>query len=157
MGLTITRTGDWFSNVGDRSSAVVTIAFDDNYPTGGEVLTPADLAMSAFDSVQIEPKAGYTFTFDYANNKVLAYVAPAQTHTHNLLLKNAAVADSAGARVNAGANLLGANTGGDLTVTGGGANGGIVSTTLAAAAQTEVAAATNLATLTGVRVRAIGR
>lgn len=48
------------------------------------------------------------------------------THTHDLLLKNAAVADGATTRVNAGANLLGANTGGDLTVTGGGANGGIV-------------------------------
>ncbi len=48
------------------------------------------------------------------------------THTHDLLLKNAAVADNAGTRVNAGTNLLGANTGGDLTVAGGGANGGIV-------------------------------
>ncbi len=47
-------------------------------------------------------------------------------HTHDILLKNAAVADNASSRVNAGANLLGANTGGDLTVTGGGANGGIV-------------------------------
>lgn len=48
------------------------------------------------------------------------------THTHDLLLKNAAVADGATTRVNAGANLLGANTGSDITVTGGGANGGIV-------------------------------
>jgi len=48
------------------------------------------------------------------------------THTHNLLLKNAAVADGATTRVNAGANLLGANTGSDITVTGSGANGGIV-------------------------------
>lgn len=48
------------------------------------------------------------------------------THTHDLLLKNAAVADGATTRVNAGANLLGANTGGDLTITGSGANGGVV-------------------------------
>lgn len=48
------------------------------------------------------------------------------THTHNLLLKNAAVADGATTRVNAGANLLGANTGSDITVTGSGANGGVV-------------------------------
>lgn len=47
-------------------------------------------------------------------------------HTHNLLLKNAAVADGATTRVNAGANLLGANTGSDITVTGAGANGGVV-------------------------------
>ncbi len=48
------------------------------------------------------------------------------THTHDLLLKNAAVADSATTAVNAGTNLLGANTGSDITVAGGGANGGIV-------------------------------
>lgn len=48
------------------------------------------------------------------------------THTHDLLLKNAAVADGATTRLNAGANLLGANTGSDITVTGSGANGGIV-------------------------------
>lgn len=48
------------------------------------------------------------------------------THTHNLLLKNAAVADGATTRVNAGTNLLGANTGSDITVAGGGANGGVV-------------------------------
>ncbi len=48
------------------------------------------------------------------------------THTHNLLLKNAAVADGATTSVNAGTNLLGANTGSDITVAGSGANGGIV-------------------------------
>jgi hypothetical protein len=48
------------------------------------------------------------------------------THTHDLLLKNAAVADGATTRVNAGTNLLGANTGSDITVAGSGANGGIV-------------------------------
>lgn len=48
------------------------------------------------------------------------------THTHSLLLKNAAVADGATTRVNAGTNLLGANTGSDITVAGGGANGGVV-------------------------------
>ena len=46
-------------------------------------------------------------------------------HTHNLTLKNAAVADGATTRVNAGTNLLGANTGSDLTIAGAGANGGI--------------------------------
>lgn len=46
-------------------------------------------------------------------------------HTHNLTLKNAAVSDGATTRVNAGTNLLGANTGSDLTVAGAGANGGV--------------------------------
>lgn len=46
-------------------------------------------------------------------------------HTHNLTLKNAAVSDGATTRVNAGSNLLGANTGSDITITGAGANGGV--------------------------------
>jgi len=61
--------------------------------------------------------AGHTHTF---TGSALA------NHTHDLLLKNAAVADDAASRVNAGTNLLGANTGSDITVAGAGANGGIV-------------------------------
>lgn len=80
----------------------------------------------------------YVWSYDRVNMKLTATQAPVQTHTHNLLLKNAAVADGASARVNAGANLLGANTGSDLTVTGGGANGGVVSTTLAAAGLSQI-------------------
>lgn len=51
------------------------------------------------------------------------------THSHILNLKNAAVSDGATTRVNAGTNLLGANTGGDLAIAGGGANGGIAAIT----------------------------
>lgn len=48
-------------------------------------------------------------------------------HSHDLFLKNAAVSDGATTAVNAGTNLLGANTGSDITVAGGAAtNGGIV-------------------------------
>lgn len=46
-------------------------------------------------------------------------------HSHSLLLKDAAVVDGATTRVNAGTNLLGANTGSNITVAGGGANGGV--------------------------------
>jgi hypothetical protein len=46
-------------------------------------------------------------------------------HTHTLNLKNAAVSDGATTRVNAGTNLLGANTGSDIAIAGAGANGGI--------------------------------
>jgi hypothetical protein len=59
-------------------------------------------------------KAGGTFT-----GSALA------AHSHDFVLKNAAVADGATTRVNAGTNLIGANTGSDLTVAGGGANGGV--------------------------------
>lgn len=63
------------------------------------------------------------------------------THTHDLLLKNAAVSDGATTRVNAGANLLGANTGSDITVTGSGANGGIVAASAGTPAGTNSAPA----------------
>lgn len=49
-------------------------------------------------------------------------------HSHALLLKDAAVVDGATTRVNAGTNLLGANTGSNITVAGGGANGGVQTT-----------------------------
>lgn len=86
--------------------------------------------------------------------------AAMSTHTHDLLLKNAAVADGATTRVNAGANLLGANTGGDLTVTGGGANGGVVlasagtpAGTVSAPTFTSTSAAAAAAPTTGSIVR----
>lgn len=82
------------------------------------------------------------------------------THTHDLLLKNAAVADGATTRVNAGANLLGANTGSDITVTGSGANGGVVATsagtpagTISALTFTSTSAAAAAAPTTGSIIR----
>lgn len=50
-------------------------------------------------------------------------------HSHDILFKDAAVVDGATTRVNVGTNLLGANTGGDITVAGAGANGGVRNTT----------------------------
>jgi hypothetical protein len=52
-----------------------TIAFDSSYPTGGESLTPANMALSRVQSVSILPKSGYVFEYDYTNSKVLAYYA----------------------------------------------------------------------------------
>lgn len=84
--------------------------------------------------------SGYVFQYDQSAEKLVVMRAPAQTHTHDLFLRDAAVADGATTRVNAGDNALGANTGANITVTGSGANGGIVSTTLAAAALSEASA-----------------
>lgn len=127
-----------------RRLNVYTMAFGDGaltYPAGGVPITKAKLGCpNIIEQLTVFDKgtSGYEWSYDRTNEKLVGFYAPAQTHTHDLLLKNAAVADGASARVNAGANLLGANTGGDLTVTGSGANGGIVSTTLAAAALTQL-------------------
>lgn len=127
-------------HVEGRSHFNVQLAFGNStltYPAGGIPISISALGCpNVVESLVVYDKgtSGYAWTYDRTNKKLVAIQAPVQTHTHDILLKNAAVADGATTRVNAGANLLGANTGGDLTVTGGGANGGVVSTTLAAAA-----------------------
>lgn len=124
------------------------------YPTGGIPLIIGKLGMRAhLDSLVIDDDGGtgYVFVPDLTNLKLKLLESGA--HTHDLLLKNAAVADGATTRVNAGANLLGANTGSDITVAGAGANGGLKNSTpavLAEAANTVAPAAQS------IRVTAIG-
>lgn len=127
----------------------VTLAFGDGvktYPAGGVPITIGNVGCpNIVESCDVYDagNTGLNWSYDTTNKKLVASQSPA--HTHNLLLKNAAVADGATTRVNAGANLLGANTGADLTVTGSGANGGVVAvaagvlsepSTVAIAAQT---------------------
>ena len=129
----------------------------DTYPAGGVPLTKGNLGLpNSVDRLLIFDKDtnGYDFSYDYANEKIVMIQTDAKSHTHDLLLKDAAVADGATTRVNAGADLLGANTGGDLTVTGGGANGGVVSATIAAAAGAEPTGVAIAAQT--IRVEAIG-
>lgn len=78
---------------------------------------------------------GYVYKWDAVNNKLRIYNATT-AHSHDVLLKNAVQADGATTRVNAATNKLGANTGSDITVAGGGANGGVQA--IAAAAGSEV-------------------
>ena len=91
------------------------------YPSGGIPLTAGKLGTpNQIRSLIITSPAsadGLTYKYDQANNKIRIYKSTA-AHTHSLFLNNADVADSAGARINAGTNLLGANTGSDITVAG---------------------------------------
>lgn len=110
------------------------------YATGGVPLTKGKLGCpNVIESMAVVAQAssGYQFSYIDSSGNLLVMQAPAQTHSHTLTLKNAAVSDGATTRVNAGSNLLGANTGGDLTIAGNGANGGIANATLAAASLTE--------------------
>lgn len=51
-----------------------TITFDSSYPTGGEALLPADVGLSSkVEFITVSNASGYTFEYDYANNKVKAY------------------------------------------------------------------------------------
>lgn len=47
------------------------ISFDNSYPTGGEALDPT--GQSFFDTVFFETRAGYSFEWDKANQKVIVY------------------------------------------------------------------------------------
>lgn len=143
----ITVTLNHKSILGDSRRRInATLAFGDGaltYPSGGVPISKGALGLpNAIESLVVYDSgtSGYRWTYDTTNEKLVAMQAPVQTHTHDLLFKEGAVADGATTRVNAGADLLGANAGGDITVTGGGANGGVVSTTLAAAAMTQPSA-----------------
>ena len=145
----------------DSSNKVInlTVAFGNStltYPSGGIPLTSAKLGVpnNIADLIIDGPASadGLVYKYDKANNKIRLYQMAA--HTHDLLLKNAAVADSAGARVNAGANLLGANTGSDLTVTGAGANGGVKNSVQAALG--EVASGSYAPAATTLYIRVTG-
>lgn len=139
-----------------RNCNRVQLAFgnaSDTYPSGGIPLTIGNLGCpTEVESLHVFDTggSGYNFVYDATNAKLMIYQGA--SHSHSLTLKNAAVADSAGARVNAGTNLLGANTGSDITVAGGGANGGVAAATVGAGSEiTSVAIAA-----TTIQVEVIG-
>jgi hypothetical protein len=140
--LTQRRTGD--SRVSNR----VRLAFGNSsltVPASGIPLTKGKLGCpNIVESLKVvdQGTSGYVFQYDQSEEKLVVMRAPAQTHTHDLFYRDAAVADGATTRVNIGTNAMGANTGSNITVAGAasGVNGGVVSTTLAAAALTEASA-----------------
>lgn len=58
---------------GDQDYVELEVDFDASYPTGGESLTRGDIGFRRIDSVEARGRAGYTFEYDYANSKLLAY------------------------------------------------------------------------------------
>jgi hypothetical protein len=77
LALTITRKRKTIS--GNMREKHFQIAFDSSYPTGGEPLTAANLGMRKLTTVSITGQKGYTFEYDYTNEKILAYQQGAQT------------------------------------------------------------------------------
>jgi len=75
MALVPTLSGDWLGSIGSLRIVTGTLAFDASYPTGGEPLTPATLGLGVIHFLIAEPNSGYVFTYDYANQKLLAYYA----------------------------------------------------------------------------------
>lgn len=137
----------------------LTVAFGNatlTYPAGGIPLTAGKLGCpnSIVELLIDGPSSGdgLMYKYDKANNKIRIYRMAA--HAHDILLKNAAVADGATTRINAGSNLLGANTGSDITVAGAGANGGVKNSTQADLA--EVASGSYAPAATTLYIKVIG-
>lgn len=132
-------------------------ASTETYETNGIPLSKGKMGCpNIIESLVVVDKgaSGYSFMYDQSAEKLIVFVAPAQTHTHDLFLRD----NVTGAETNevyAATNALGANTGANITVTGGSTTGGIVSTTLAAAAMSELANGTDIATQT-LEVEVIG-
>ena len=58
---------------GDRRVAIVDVAFDDSYPTGGEAVDLSEVGIGTVLFAIVEPTDGYTFEYDRSNDKVVAY------------------------------------------------------------------------------------
>lgn len=75
-----------------RRRNIVTLAFGDaslTYPSGGVPITKAKLGCpNTIESLTIFDKgtSGYEWSYDRANEKLVALQAPAQTHAHDLLV-----------------------------------------------------------------------
>ncbi len=73
MAGTVSLTGDWQMNPGDRVATRATFTFDALYPTGGESLTPAMLGLGVIDFLVATSVGGYVFEYNYTTKKLLAY------------------------------------------------------------------------------------
>lgn len=72
MALTITREN---CNIGSKELMTGGITFDTSYPTGGEAFDPMTIGgIRDAETVIIESKNGYRFSYDRTNNTIKAYV-----------------------------------------------------------------------------------
>jgi len=134
MALTITV--DRKERMGKRHYRSGTIAFDASYPTGGESLTPADLGMRTIDILLSAPAGGLMFEYDHTNQKLKA-IYPTGGGAVPAALADPVVSVPSGATT-----VTSAAAQPDLTETAGRSR--------------EVANATDLSTITGVRFVALG-
>jgi len=82
---------------------------------------------------------GYNFMYDQSAEKIVMWQAPAQTHVHDIKIMESVTATGS---VGINGSTLGKNTATNLTIVGANSttSGGVVSATLAAAANTEPSA-----------------
>lgn len=87
---------------GGYSKKVMKIVFGDGaltYPSGGVPLTKGKMgvpnAVRSLKLIDPDDSNGYVYKYDFANNKIRIYYAPAQTHGHDFtIVKGAILASS---------------------------------------------------------------
>lgn len=73
MALTIANPiKQWQASGANAYERIGVLAFDSSYPTGGEALDFGDDCETIL-WFQAQPTSGYSFQFDYANQKLLVY------------------------------------------------------------------------------------
>jgi len=146
MSLGITIKGH--NIVGNIRQTIATINFDSSYPTGGEPLSARNLALGVVDNLQVFPKNGYIFEYDYTNSKLKAY-HPRAAITNTLAVSTPVLAHASGATaVTSSAATVPNHTAAACTITG--------VAGIAAGVGTEVPNTTDLSALTNVRIVAMG-
>lgn len=61
--------------IGNRREQTTDITLDNSYPTGGYALTPTQLGVDGVTDfiIAFATNTGHTFTYDYANKKLMAW------------------------------------------------------------------------------------
>jgi hypothetical protein len=134
-----------------RRRSNVKIAFGDGaltYPSGGIPLS--SLSGAGFPNVVAEvilmdanDASGISWKYDYENNKLRGYIAPAQTHAHDLKIIGGQAATTTNEVGHYATDILGKEAATDATIAkaNSATKGGVMSESLAAAAMTEISGA----------------
>lgn len=142
MALTVTLSGDWLESLGSRRGVAAKITFDSSYQTGGMSLTPANIGLGVIGRIFFNPDSGYICSYDYTNQKVQVWVDGGNLPTVTVTGGQAA---GPGLQItpDSNAGVLGKTTATTRTIPG--ATFGL---TAVPSSMVEVAASTNLSTLT---------
>lgn len=159
MASTITLTGDWLVNIGNRNQTSGTGNLG-TYATNGVAVTAAQVGLGVLHSLVIDPAGGYTFEWVKSTGKVKAYLGSGAlaAHTHDLKIMGGQAPSTTNDVAYYATDILGKEQTVDKTIAGADSatKGGVVAVSAgSAAASTEVTNSTNLAGVT-FNFRAIG-
>lgn len=149
--ITYTMQGKLAKLDDSRRQAVIKIAFGNGsltYPSGGIPLSSLSShgfpnAIAQVVLMDNNDGSGITWKYDYENNKLRGYNAPAQTHAHDLKIIGGQAATTTNEVGHYATDILGKEAASDATIAkaDSATKGGVMSETLAAAALTEISGA----------------